>query len=347
MNTYLRWLKTLLALVMGMIFIIACANYYFDYHNIRNPLPSSITNSTISIKASNVAYPLLTKKHSLKKGGFNNLILGTSRAGVLNGDLLNSILNGRTYNASLPAARISDMLKIFRYASQYNDIRNVLIAVDLIEFRKGENTFEDSILNYYFSLIPLLDYIFEDVDNAIYLDNGTNYYFAYEQNTKFNVKASIKNHIISYVRPDGLYDRFESSDKMLEEFKRLINTCKEKGIGVKVVILPVYIDHFNAMYAMGLGHDYENLLREISSVTEFYDFNGKNAISTNTDNYYDSSHTRTNLVDKQIIDAIYGKKATAHSPGAYVTIDNIEAHISHIRQQVTPINIDALVRMTD
>ena len=75
-------------------------------------------------------------------------------------------------------------------------------------------------------------------------------------------------------------------------FKKIVNYCHENDINIYVYIPPIYVEHFYAIKEAGLKRAFETFKRELADITDFTDFTGVNSITTNKDNYWDSSHLR-------------------------------------------------------
>ncbi len=81
--------------------------------------------------------------------------------------------------------------------------------------------------------------------------------------------------------------------------------------------------------------DYLRYLKEISNITDFYDFSGYNTITMNNYNYYESSHYRP-LVGAIIAGRIFNDKSIKipNDFGVFVTKDNITEHLSNLKKQI-------------
>ena len=88
-------------------------------------------------------------------------------------------------------------------------------------------------------------------------------------------------------------------------------------------------------------NDYLKYLREISNITDFYDFSGYNTITLNNCNYYEESHYRP-LVGEIIASRIFNDK-TVKVPkdfGILVTKENINQHLIDLKKQIINYDLD-------
>ena len=81
--------------------------------------------------------------------------------------------------------------------------------------------------------------------------------------------------------------------------------------------------------------DYLAYLKDIATITDFYDFSGYNSITTNNCNYYERSHYRP-FIGKLIAARIFNDK-TVKVPddfGQLVTKENITEHLQMLKKNI-------------
>ena len=117
----------------------------------------------------------------------------------------------------------------------------------------------------------------------------------------------------------------------IEDIKALIQVAKANQVRLIFFINPLY------KYAyLDSGPDDFNLFkREMSRITEFYDFSGLNSITTDGYYYYEQSHYRTRTGD-MILACIFGDTSVDVPAdfGVLVTTENINRHLTDLRQQI-------------
>ena len=76
--------------------------------------------------------------NNLENGNFDTIMLGTSRIGVINPDIVNKYLNSNTFNLDYPASNTIIQNKFFKYATHYNEIKYLIYSVDFLSFNKNK-----------------------------------------------------------------------------------------------------------------------------------------------------------------------------------------------------------------
>jgi hypothetical protein len=130
---------------------------------------------------------------------------------------------------------------------------------------------------------------------------------------------------------DGIY---HYNERYMEMMKTI--TGSNKGIQFHVFTTPVSRLLFEQMVRQGRYHDYERWLREIVRVFgSVYNFMTINSVTSEMNNYYDADHFYPSvgtLVSKRLCGAL--NPASQADFGDFVTGENIESYLQHLRQQV-------------
>jgi hypothetical protein len=317
-----------------------------------------------SKKISNTSLTTRFKANLLQSGKFNTIMLGTSRIGVMNPEIVNNYLNSNTFNLEYPGSNTVIQNKFFKYAKNFNDIKYLIYGIDFMAFNKNriiENDFRefhdlenkitnfDNITNYdcYFNteiFIKSAILVGKNILNrqkteVKYLANGMRNYVNFIEQEKletFKLNEEIQKSIDNYFKPNsGIYKNYQFSNEYLEFFKDTIKFCQVHNIKVFVYIPPMYSEHFDAIYSAGYFDEFELFKKELIKITDFIDFTGHNSISTNKNNYWDSSHLRVEMTDV-IIAKIFNDQ-TVNIPkdfGVLVTKENIDSHLQSLRNQI-------------
>ena len=119
--------------------------------------------------------------------------------------------------------------------------------------------------------------------------------------------------------------------KTLDEIRETVDLLKAHGIRLIVFINPI---HKTTYLATGL-ETFFLFEKELSRITDFYDFSGLNSITTNNYYYYETSHYRpkvgTLMLARMLNDSSLKVPADF---GVLVTRGNIEQHLADLRNQV-------------
>ncbi|MBE0515626.1 hypothetical protein [Sulfurimonas sp.] len=336
-------------------------NYVVDPYGFNNLIKIERLNSK---KISNTSLTTRFKANLLESGKFDTIMLGTSRIGVMNPEIVNNYLKSNTFNLEYPGSNTIIQNKFFKYAKNFNDIKYLVYGIDFMAFNKNriiKNDFQEfydlenkitnfeNITNYdlYFNaetLVKSAIVIGKNILNrqdteANYLANGMRDYINFIEQEKtgtLKLEKQIKKSIESYFKPHtGIYKNYQFSYEYLNYFKNIIKLCKTNDIKLFVFIPPMYSEHFDAIYSAGYFDEFEFFKKELIKITDFIDFTGHNSISTNKNNYWDSSHLRVEMTG--VVMAKIFNDQTVDVPkdfGVLVTKENIDTHLENLKNQI-------------
>ena len=120
----------------------------------------------------------------------------------------------------------------------------------------------------------------------------------------------------------------------MESVARIRDLCKAAGCNLIVATAPVYGDYLHTFPR----EQVEAFLSALAEVTDFWDFS-YTPVSLEPRYFYDGTHFR-NAIGERMVNAIMGKEAF----GAYVTKDNIQAHLAQY-WDVAPQPVEAQVQI--
>jgi len=349
-----RWIRTWISIVSLML-LVGCFNYIVDPNGFNRMIEIPRFNK---IKANHSdAMTIKFKMPLLRQGNWDNLMMGTSRIGVLDNDVLNRYLGGRTFNMEQPASVIPVQYDSFMYAVHYNKIKSVVYAVDFMSFNENRRLNDDYIelksklrsfnpfytYDIYFNQKTLKKSLKLIADNyrgkikpsAMYLKNGMrvyqNYIYAFEHNT-LDMQKNIDGTVRVWFKENGYYEHYKYSPKYMKQFQDMLKYCKEHNIKVYVYISPMYIDFFNALGQSDLLDEFEHFKSELAQVTDYVDFTGVNPISVNIENFWDSAHLRLDKTDLIMKDVINEPNSRLDF-GTWVNKDNVSKHLQRQKSQ--------------
>jgi beta-glucosidase/6-phospho-beta-glucosidase/beta-galactosidase len=122
-------------------------------------------------------------------------------------------------------------------------------------------------------------------------------------------------------------------DDAINEIQQIIDLCSKNGIKLIIFTNPMHI----ITYEYDAKRDYFDFLERLAAITEFYNFSSINDITTNNENYFDTSHYKLSVGD-MIIDAIFNKNVDkelrSQGFGYYVTKDNRDGFINMLKEQI-------------
>lgn len=364
MNNF-RWVKIWFAII-SIIPLVGILNYVIDPYGFNKRIEIDNINT---VKEDNTLFTIKYKMPNLRKGGWNNLMLGTSRIGLMDTNIVDKYLGGKTFTMSQPGSAMPIQFDSFWYALKFNHIDNVVYGIDFMTFNKNLK-FNNDYVQYKNELQSFGPFYTHDIyinfntlkkslstvqnnlsenpqQHPFYSENGMRNFPNFKQqlaNGNLDIQQNINKHIQKYFKKDGLYANYEFSPEYMEMFKKIVNYCHKNSINLYVYISPVYYQHFYAIKEAGLQSEFEKFKRELAKITDFIDFTGVNSITSNKDNFWDSSHLRKKHTD--LVMAKLFKHASNSSPanfGVRVTKENIEAHLQAQNNQYQQIDLNKIL----
>ena len=354
-----KWIKIWFVFVF-MIPVLGIFNYLVDPYGFNHFVTIEGINSE---KNSNTTLTTRFKSNVLEEGNITTIMLGTSKMGVMNPEVVDKYLGGKTFNLAYPGSVAEIHNKLFFYALKYNHIKNLVYAIDLMSFNKsrtlkydfqefyeleGKITKKKPISNYdlYFNFDTLKKSILllyknmrgERDTKIIYSRNGMRKHFNYIEaldHGTYQWKKEVYKEMRHYYLPDGIYKKYQFSTSYLESFREIILFCKKNNIKVWVYVPPTYIDFFSALVPAGYYDAFELFKRELVKITDFTDFSGNNTFNRNINNYWDGVHLREEFTETIMSDLFNEPfKKGSKKFGIFVREDNIEAHLQNLRKQI-------------
>ena len=356
-----KWIRTWFIIII-IIPTVGVFNYLIDPYGMNNFVKINRVNKE---KTGNTGYTYRFKTNIVRNYKFDTLMLGTSRVGVMNPEVVNKYTNGNTFNFEVPGSITEQQYKLFLYTLKYNNIKTLVYGIDFMSFNENrtiKNDFKEfyklynkidnkqEISNYdlYFNLKTFKEsaiVLFKNILNkksfeAKYLfKNGMRDYINHTEalkNGTFEIDKRIESSIKSYFKENtGTYKNYKFSYEYLKYFKKTIDYCRNNNIKVLVYIPPMYSAHFDAFNSAGYYDEFELFKKELVQITNYVDFTGHNTITENKNNYWDSSHLRKELTE--VVMAKLFNDNLIQVPvdfGVYITKDNIDNHLENLKEQI-------------
>ncbi|KAB0613641.1 hypothetical protein [Campylobacter hyointestinalis] len=356
---YKKWVILFAVFATMFIGFIGVVNFVVDPYGLNQLISIKKFNTN---KFSNEKVITRFKLISLVENNFNAIMLGTSRTGVMDPSIVDKYLQAKTYNISFPGSNLDMQNKLFLYAHHFNkNIKYLVYGIDFMAFNQNRDKkefpefyeLEDKIRKYEkiskfnlylniktftYSILTILGNIFNKPLEQVYLKNGMLDYKNYIQqynNGVYNFDQEAKMQMKGYFSKNGIYKNYKFSYDYLEYFKNIIQFCQNNNIKVFVYIPPMFSDHFDALFSANLYDEFELFKKELAKITNFVDFTGHNIISENKNNYWDSSHLKTELTEVIMARILDNKSVEVPKDfGVYVTKRNIEQHLDNLRKQI-------------
>jgi hypothetical protein len=297
-------------------------------------------------------------------------MLGSSKIGVMDNRVVDKYLGGKTFNMDQPTPVMPIQFDAFMYAVHYNNIKNLVFAIDFLSFNKNLKLNKDYVklkervraferfnnIDLYLNIDTLkksMEVIGKNFSGSArkklhFYPNGMREYADYIEaykNGTFNLQKNIKKHLKLYFDPQkGIYSNYEYSDGFMKLVKEIVEYCKINNINLYVYISPFYVEHFYAIKEAGLLDEFEHFKRELVKITDYLDFTGANSITTDKNNYWDSSHLRIEKTKIVMAKLFRDPDFKGYKDfGVFVTPKNIETHLKRQRRQYKKIDLDKIL----
>ena len=324
------------ALIIFAIF--ASINVFIDPYNIFHyeyPINNGVEANKNYIKTQYLLH---------HKDEFDSLIFGSSRAGFLDPE---TFTDGKYYNMCSSEALPAEHLHILKTLIKKGFVpKNVYIMVDDI------SCFVDPNVDFHKDQLYRLLYPSDGIQSKIdfysrYCDLITTY-------ESLSVMRGFVNDDPVYTeryrakgceRLDKTADQVQSDfsvgywadyyslrlDGVISEMTDIVNLCNENGIKLTVVTNPLYCK----TYGRDLEAGYLEFLEALAYVTPYWNFSGYSDITTDENNYYETSHFVPQVASK-MVRTVYGEtddNLWKQGFGLYVTPDNVDEFITFMKYQ--------------
>lgn len=354
MNSHYKFLSIFLGLLTINSFTLASFSTWIDPYNVMN---SQVLPKFNQLKPESSDDARRFKAINITRLKPKTIVLGTSRADI-GIDPKHPVLSAAApaYNLSIPAGDMYEAMRYFQHVlANQPDLQQVVLGVDLVAFehrddvgqldpeqaaRLGTTSYVRHLPNLFFST-DTLNASFSTLRANFTGEPVREYYLRNGQLIRFNppdmpIEVVFGSHLKSAYF-ESWYKDFRISQQQMEAFRTIVETCRQKGIELKVFISPAHVTQWEALRAAGLWSTFEDWKQEIAKITPVWDFSGYNSITTEPlteemQNYLESSHYVKEVGDL-VLNRMYRYqlKTVPSDFGTLLTPANVEGHLAKIR----------------
>lgn len=240
----------------------------------------------------------------------NTIILGGSRSHYLNPKDLEKYTHDKVYNLGLTYSTLEEQYYFLKYSIEHFEIKNVVIGLNLYPFSEklednssdfDKTLFEDGFtifkqIKHYLSL-PLykyLKYAYQNEYTQPFYEDGA--ITAYHQSIVLQNrtwKDRQQNSLEGYRKKYANY--LELGDSSFEYYRKMVQLCKDNNINLKVFTTAVHVSQLKILEDLNKMDLFYKWKEELSKITPYYDFLTENSVTTNDENYIDTSHIKQEL----------------------------------------------------
>ena len=275
---------------------------------------------------------------------YDAFVMGSSRVGRIHPEEIGDGL--RWYNlygneASLPQEWLANLKTLLRHDVK---VRKLLLGLDDISFcmdphahdrhytampyRDGQDLVTD--MKYLFR-IPLRPRTEESLFNAgsrIYDIEGTGCVLSPWQDEEVEQNPGLHHRDQRFYKV--VTDHGDHMEDALAALHEILRIARDNDIEVVVFYNPI----FKYGYLDGDAEKTAEFRRRVTEMTPFYDFEGLNPITTDSDNFYDNLHYRP-FVGSMMLRRMFqdGEDVPAWF-GTYVTRENVDAHNAALGREI-------------
>ena len=251
-----------------------------------------------------------------------NIMMGTSRIGMLAPSDVTKYLGGSTNNMAMAGANIEEESQYLLYMIKNYSVKNIVWSLDfcsfnpdlpndgdftydrldnssyfnndhriaLISFQTTKNSFRTLYDNFKATDKEKDDYIkaLDDKDN-----DYKQYEHLYNDLAKEEIDLNTAKQLKSYPKKFLFVKTFNQPDSINPNLKKLqtvINLCKKKNINIIVYTSPVSKDFFQLYKDLDLENTFKYWKESLANITSYTDFCYYNDITKNTYDFVDGTH---------------------------------------------------------
>jgi len=342
-----KWIKLFFLISSIIYFSVFLVNYIIDPFGVFN---SKFFEKEFQENERFIKVDFLEKN----RNKFNGLMFGSSRIGTTPPSLIESYIpNSKFYNFTLSSANFYDYEKHLAYfIKEKYPIKYLYLQIDIenmIRYGAVESDYlrkphpyvnNKSLFNYYLSylggffpsnIIGKIRKNINDLNPTVSILETGNWYKPIKDKA---LAESCEEYIKSEPTFNTKYNRtidYSQRNKNIEALKRIKKMTDINGISLIVFTTP----HNKNMMDKFIIKDYFLFLRDIASITSYYDFSGYNSVTVNNCNYYEFSHYHKEI-SKLISAKIFNDQSIIIPSdfGHFVNKENIDLHIDMLKHQI-------------
>lgn len=355
------WSRIFISIIILVITIIMTVNYLVNPYNIFSPNHHTQYNRL----KQDIVSDRMTFFYELKHVRPQTLMVGTSRIGYLKSNELKSYTPSPIFKLSLAGSSVYEQRCYIEYAIKNLPIKTIVWSLDFFSFNPTKDPYPSFSEDRLKRIVYIDDYTmalfsyrtFErslktlklNHKNAPYDKNISEYCegHLYEnvqgQTLTYNEVRKNANLTLNEYATNKAFLKSKkflspnSIDPKLEDVAYILQLCKTKKIKCIIYTSPVFREHLDMIYSLGLGDTYAYWKKGLVNITPYWDFNTYNSISENIMNFRDSSHMISDN-GKYIFAKLFRDQSinTPKDFGEYLSRENIDEHIRLQKEFVKP-----------
>jgi hypothetical protein len=281
---------------------------------------------------------------------------------------------GTVVNAGIPSATMNEVDAIARYALAQGGVKKVYLFADFFAFNDAVVSHRDfarsrfapgfSPVAYHVRNLLTVDSLEQSMDVALSWREDrraaewvSGFKVRHEPPRRPDLRGDLLWSMNFYLKSPTAFPSFRRYDESLGHLRSLVRRCREGGVELTVVVLPVHALHLEVMRGAGVWEMFEKWERDVAALLEeegresggapfaFWDFTSYHGPSAEAiprapgpapsmKFFRDEAHPLPKLV-YAVVQRMAGTRTTAPVDngefGALVTTENVGAHLEEIR----------------
>lgn len=237
----------------------------------------------------------------------DTLMVGGSRIHYLNPEDVKKYTKDKVYNLGLSYSTLEEQYYFLKYSLENLQIKNVILGINLYTFSEvledNSSDFDKDIFtnkfNFYQQIkhyleVPLYKYLKYAYNNTntepVYKDGAITAYHQQIVLTNNPEEKRWSNSVNGYRKK--YRDYLEWGESGLDYLKKMVELCEEHNVNLKVFTTAIHTSQLKLLEELNKMDIYYKWKEEVAKITPYWDFMYSNSITTNKDNFIDSSHIK-------------------------------------------------------
>ena len=352
MNDYKKFLRNFIFSALGISFVIVSFCILADPYEVWH-ICSRQGFNLYSVKGENIERLTKPMNFIFHHKNSQTIILGSSRSDIaINPETWQNLTDNETYNFSVFVARIYELYRYLEHTANIDKkIENVILFADFFSFIDSPKKFpkfikgfdDEQIGRKFPTLSNLQNLIFSwNVVKDVFLNCKENFeekpnYPCHELNGRCSeghlIKKFTGEDYSNFLHDCFLWQEVVDfpnvflDEEQFQSFQKIVELCKEKNIKLYVCILPLYPLHYELLNQCWEVYDAWKV--KLVSMHDVYDFTCFDENLMQRQNFWDSSHAKSNIGD-MILNALHSGNLTF---GELLTSENVQQHNHKISLQ--------------
>ena len=263
--------------VAAMIVIIDPYNFW----RVSRAIPDDI-----KVKTSVALNPCIWRMIEYRRSPRPNILLGDSRMGALSQDEVSGVSDQPYANLYYGGGSLNEMIDTFWYAASLTKLQNVYMGINFTLYNDYNYTARTETVQALFEN-PLLYFTNRSVLKAAYYNlqmalGGTD--------PKIGVPTVNRDRFWQQTLNPGYYRQYVYPVRYRKQLRSVADYCRKNSIRLHFIIFPQHVDMQARINHFRLQDEYVKYKRELAEFATTYDYDYKNELTINANDYRDPVH---------------------------------------------------------